>query len=37
MELFGYDAPAQIADRVEKAKAGIPETLAAIKRAAEST
>jgi len=32
---FGDDAPAQIADRYEKAKTGIPETLAAIKRAAE--
>jgi polyketide cyclase/dehydrase/lipid transport protein len=36
-ELFGDDAPAQIADRVEKAKTRIPETLAAIKRAAEAT
>jgi polyketide cyclase/dehydrase/lipid transport protein len=35
-EKFGDDAPAQIADRVEKAKTGIPETLAAIKRAAEA-
>ncbi len=34
-ERFGEDAPAQIADRFEKAKTGIPETLAAIKRAAE--
>ena len=35
-EWFGDDADAQIADRYEKAKTGIPETLAAIKRAAES-
>jgi len=35
-ERFGDDAPAQIADRVEKARTGIPETLAAIKRAAEA-
>jgi len=35
-ERFGEDAPAQIADRVEKARTGIPETLAAIKRAAEA-
>jgi hypothetical protein len=34
---FGDDAPAQIADRFEKAKTGIPETLAAIKRAAEAS
>jgi len=34
-ERFGDDAPAQIADRVEKARTGIPQTLAAIKRAAE--
>jgi hypothetical protein len=33
---FGDDADAQIADRHEKAKTGIPETLAAIKRAAEA-
>ena len=33
---FGDGAPAQIADRYEKAKRGIPETLAAIKRAAEA-
>lgn len=35
-ERFGDDADAEIADRHEKAKAGIPETLAAIKRAAEA-
>src|ERR1044071_10304311 len=35
-ERFGDDAPAQIADRVEKGRTGIPETLAAIKRAAEA-
>jgi hypothetical protein len=34
-ERFGDEAPAQIADRYEKAVTGIPETLAAIKRAAE--
>jgi hypothetical protein len=34
-ERFGDDAAAQIADRHEKAVSGIPETLAAIKRAAE--
>jgi hypothetical protein len=34
-ERFGDDAAAQIADRYEKAVSGIPETLAAIKRAAE--
>jgi hypothetical protein len=34
---FGDGAPAQIADRLEKAKTGIPQTLAAIKRAAEAT
>jgi len=32
---FGDDAPLHIADRHETARAGIPETLAAIKRAAE--
>ena len=32
---FGDDAAAQIADRHDKAVTGIPETLAAIKRAAE--
>ena len=30
-DLFGSDAPAQIADRVRAARTGIPETLAAIK------
>jgi hypothetical protein len=34
-EWFGDEADAQMADRYEKAKTGIPETLAAIKRAAE--
>src|SRR5262249_4359172 len=34
-ERFGDDAAAQIADRYEKAVSGIPETLGAIKRAAE--
>jgi hypothetical protein len=34
-ERFGDDAAAQKADRYEKAVRGIPETLAAIKRAAE--
>jgi hypothetical protein len=34
-ERFGDGAPAQIADRAEKARTGIPVTLAAIKRAAE--
>jgi hypothetical protein len=33
---FGDNAAAQIADRFEKAKMGIPVTLAAIKRAAEA-
>jgi Polyketide cyclase / dehydrase and lipid transport len=33
---FGDQTDAQIADRLEKAKSGIPETLAAIKRTAES-
>ena len=33
---FGSDAPAQIADRAEAARSGIPATLAAIKKAAES-
>jgi Polyketide cyclase / dehydrase and lipid transport len=33
---FGDDAGAQIADRYEKAVTGIPQTLAAIKRAAEA-
>jgi len=34
-ERFGDDAAAQVTDRYEKAVRGIPETLAAIKRAAE--
>ncbi len=33
---FGSDAPAQIANRAELARTGIPATLAAIKRAAEA-
>jgi hypothetical protein len=33
---YGADAPAQIADRAEAARTGIPLTLAAIKAAAES-
>jgi Polyketide cyclase / dehydrase and lipid transport len=33
---YGEDAPAQIADRADKARQGIPVTLAAIKKAAES-
>jgi hypothetical protein len=33
---YGEDAPAQIADRAEKARNGIPVTLAAIKKAAET-
>jgi hypothetical protein len=33
---FGEEAPAQIANRVEAARKGIPATLAAIKKAAES-
>ncbi|WP_141013041.1 SRPBCC family protein [Nocardioides sambongensis] len=35
-EKFGDDAPAQIADRTQQALDGIPRTLAAIKRIAES-
>lgn len=35
-ERFGADAQAQIADRTEAAHTGIPVTLAAIKRTAES-
>jgi hypothetical protein len=35
-ERFGDDADAQIANRVEAARTGIPATLAAIKRAAEA-
>jgi hypothetical protein len=33
---FGSDAPAQIADRTQAARNGIPVTLAALKRSAES-
>ncbi len=36
-ELYGDDAPAQIEDRSEGAHRGIPVTLAAIKRIAESS
>ncbi|MEO5851493.1 MAG: SRPBCC family protein [Nocardioides sp.] len=36
-EKFGDDAPAQIADRTKQALDGIPRTLAAIKRIAESS
>ncbi len=36
-ERYGEDAPAQIADRSEAAHRGIPVTLAAIKKAAESS
>ncbi len=35
-EKFGDKAPAQIADRTQQALVGIPKTLAAIKRIAES-
>jgi Polyketide cyclase / dehydrase and lipid transport len=35
-ERFGAEADAQLADRAEAARTGIPATLAAIKRAAES-
>ena len=34
-ERFGADAPAQLANRAEAARTGIPATLAAIKRTAE--
>ncbi len=34
-ERYGDDAEAQIANRAEAAHTGIPETLAAIKKAAE--
>src|SRR5579859_2781872 len=34
---FGADAQAQIADRTEAARSGIPVTLAAIKKAAEAS
>jgi Polyketide cyclase / dehydrase and lipid transport len=33
---YGDDAPAQVANRAEAARTGIPATLAAIKKAAES-
>jgi hypothetical protein len=33
---FGDDAAAQLADRAEAARTGIPATLAALKRAAEA-
>lgn len=33
---FGDSAPVELADRYEKARAGIPATLAALKKAAES-
>ncbi|MBG6226259.1 hypothetical protein IWX63_002846 [Arthrobacter sp. CAN_A2] len=36
-EKYGDDAPAQITDRTQQALDGIPKTLAAIKRIAEST
>ena len=36
-EKYGADAPAQIADRTRDAHEGIPVTLAALKRAAETT
>jgi hypothetical protein len=35
-ERYGADAPAQIADRAEAARTGIPVTLAAIKKTAEA-
>ena len=35
-ERFGADAPAQVADRTRAAHAGIPATLAALKRVAET-
>jgi len=35
-ERYGADAPAQVANRAEAARTGIPATLAAIKRTAES-
>ncbi len=35
-ERYGADSEAQIADRVQAARTGIPATLAAIKEAAES-
>lgn len=36
-ERYGSEAAAQIADRTEQARSGIPKTLAAIKQIAEST
>ena len=36
-ERFGPDAAAQVASRFEAARAGIPQTLAALKRIAEGT
>lgn len=36
-ERYGADAPAQIANRADAARTGIPATLAAIKHAAERT
>lgn len=36
-ERYGRDAPAQIEDRIEAAHSGIPVTLAAIKKTAETT
>ena len=36
-ERFGPDAAAQVANRFEAARAGIPQTLAALKRIAEGT
>ncbi|MBV9315504.1 MAG: SRPBCC family protein [Pseudonocardia sp.] len=35
-ERYGADAPAQIADRIQTARTGIPTTLATIKKTAES-
>jgi len=35
-ERFGADAPAQVQQRVDAAHSGIPVTLAAIKKTAES-
>jgi hypothetical protein len=36
-ERFGPDATAQVANRFEAARTGIPQTLAALKRIAEGT
>ena len=36
-ERYGEDAPAQIADRTDAARQGIPATLAALKKSAEET